>query len=403
MPQGIHREDERLIPAMPPFLRWLAYPRWFLVALAGAVLGSFLAHLLPVWGAFAGGTALYLAGLWLHHRERTRRVLWARVMLDKVPAAMGAGWEVLMAHPRPGEALAERLLAHLLGKDDPAGQPAPSLAAVTAELRTVLRNLNREHLELNQTFQTLKVTVADWSRNLDKTNKINRSILQLNQMVANDSKRVASDMDAASKTASNGIKAVGREIKAMTEIKDTIGSSAEVIQQLSKASEQIGEFVAAITSITRKTNLLALNAGIEAARAGEQGQGFAVVAGEIKTLAEASASASTSAKHLVDDIRRRTEGAINLISSTEKIEENINVVYNAGDVFMEIVKSIRKASALLAEISQALEDQRNDNELMIQLVEKVTHESRRVQDQLDKAQGTLDRVQGYSNRVSTEL
>jgi methyl-accepting chemotaxis protein len=189
----------------------------------------------------------------------------------------------------------------------------------------------------------------------------------------------------------------------MTEIKATIGSSAEVIQQLSKASEQIGEFVSTITSITRKTNLLALNAGIEAARAGEQGQGFAVVAGEIKTLAEASASASTAAKHLVDDIRRRTESAIHLISSTEKIEENINVVYNAGDVFMDIVKSIRKAGGLLAEISQALLDQRNDNELMIQLVEKVSHESKRVQDQLERAQESLDQVQSFSNKMSTEF
>jgi methyl-accepting chemotaxis protein len=388
---------------MPSPLLRLPYPRWFPILLAGAVAGLLLANLLPVWGAVAGGLLAYGVGFLLEWRESSRRNLWARIMLDKVPGAVGEGWEDLLVHPRPAEALSERLLARVLGKDASAERVAPSLAAVTAEIRTVLRNLSREHVELNQSFQTLKVTVADWSRNLDKTNKINRSILQLNQMVANDSKRVASDMDQASRTASNGIKAVGREIKAMTEIKDTIGSSAEVIQQLSRASEQIGEFVSTITSITRKTNLLALNAGIEAARAGEQGQGFAVVAGEIKTLAEASASASTSAKHLVDDIRRRTEGAINLISSTEKIEENINVVYNAGDVFMDIVKSIRKASTLLAEISQALEDQRNDNELMIQLVDKVTQESRRVCDQLEKAQGSLDRVQNYSNKMTVEL
>jgi methyl-accepting chemotaxis protein PixJ len=388
---------------MRSFLRLLIYPGLYGFLLVGALAGAALSVLVSAWAALAGSVLSYFMGLVLDRRLRARRVLRMRAVLDRLPAEMSEGWKDLLFLDEPDEVLAGRLLAKVL--ESMAGPPTPALAQsnVTAEFRVMLRNLNREHIELNQIFQTLKAAVTDWTRNLEKTNKINRSILQINQMVANDSKRVAADMDAASKTASNGIKAVGREIKAMTEIKDTIGSSAEVIQQLSKASEQIGEFVSTITSITRKTNLLALNAGIEAARAGEQGQGFAVVAGEIKTLAEASASASKAAKHLVDDIRRRTEGAITLISSTEKIEENINVVYNAGDVFMDIVKSIRKAGGLLAEISQALVDQRNDNELMIQLVEKVSHESKRVQDQLEKAQDGLDQVQGYTNKMTSEL
>lgn len=388
---------------MSPLFRFLTYRKWFLFLLAGAAAGAALSRFLPVGAALAGAALVHLAGAFRARRERRRKALWARVMLDKVPGAVGGEWEDLLDAPEPAETMSERLLAKLLAVRSYDGRDKDPLTALNAEMRSTLRSLGQEHLELNQSFANLKITVGEWSRNLDKTNKINRSILQLNQMVASDSKKVAADMDMASRTASNGIKAVGREIKAMTEIKDTIGSSAEVIQQLSKASEQIGEFVSTITSITRKTNLLALNAGIEAARAGEQGQGFAVVAGEIKTLAEASASASSAAKHLVDDIRRRTDGAINLISSTEKIEENINVVYNAGDVFMDIVKSIRKAGVLLAEISQALEDQRNDNELMIQLVGQVSQESRRVHDQLAKAQGSMDRAQEFSRKITADL
>ena len=234
-----------------------------------------------------------------------------------------------------------------------------------------LKEFAREQEKIGQTFQIFKETLRDWSSTIEKAGRINKSLLQLNELIVNDSKKVAMDTDEAARSATDGIKSVGKEIKAMTEIKATIGSSAEVIQQLNLASDQIGEFLATITSIARKTNLLALNAGIEAARAGEHGQGFAVVASEIKTLAEASAKASGDVKHLVDDIRAKTASAISLISTTGKIEENVNVVYNAGDVFMNIVKSVRKAGGLLGEISQALDDQRNDNELLLQLINKI--------------------------------
>jgi len=215
----------------------------------------------------------------------------------------------------------------------------------------------------------------------------------------NDSKKVALDTDEAAHSATEGIKSVGKEIKAMTEIKATIGSSAEVIQQLSLASEQIGNFLVAITNIARKTNLLALNAGIEAARAGEHGQGFAVVASEIKILAEASAKASADVKHLVDDIRAKTASAIFLISTTGKIEENVNVVYNAGDVFMNIVKSIRKAGGLLGEISQALDDQRNDNELLLQLINRIHLSGDQVRSRFDLVEQSMEHVQKLSQKM----
>ena len=156
-----------------------------------------------------------------------------------------------------------------------------------------------------------------------------------------------------------------------------------------------------ITSIARKTNLLALNAGIEAARAGEHGQGFAVVASEIKILAEASAKASADVKHLVDDIRSKTASAISLINTTGKIEENVNVVYSAGDVFMNIVKSIRKAGGLLGEISQALDDQRNDNELLLQLINKIYVSGDHVRERFDLVEQSLDQVQKFSRKMKT--
>ncbi len=289
----------------------------------------------------------------------------------------------------------------------PAVEPsAPEASGQPADLRVLLdmvRALMAEQEGVTSSLHGLQEIIRGWTASIEKVSRINKSLSQLNELIVNDSKKVAVDTDTATKSAMDGIKAVGREINAMTDIKATIGSSAEVIQQLSLASDQIGEFLATITSISRKTNLLALNAGIEAARAGEHGQGFAVVASEIKILAEASARASGDVKHLVDDIRQRTASAITLINTTGKIEENVNLVYSAGDVFMSIVKSIRKASSVLGEISQALEDQRNDNDLMLQLITQVYQGGDRARKQFDLVQNNMDELHKNSRRVLEEL
>jgi methyl-accepting chemotaxis protein len=288
----------------------------------------------------------------------------------------------------------------------PESKPEAAPVAADRDLRVLfemVHNLMTEQDSMLTSLHGLQDIIRSWTASIEKVSRINKSLLQLNELIVNDSKKVAVDTDTATKAAMDGIKAVGREINAMTDIKATIGSSAEVIQQLSLASDQIGEFLATITSISRKTSLLALNAGIEAARAGEHGQGFAVVASEIKILAEASARASGDVKHLVDDIRQRTASAITLINTTGKIEENVNLVYNAGDVFMSIVKSIRKASSVLSEISQALEDQRNDNDLMLQLITQVYQGGDRARKQFDLVQNNLDQLQKNSRRVLEEL
>ncbi len=348
-------------------------PRWTLVAAAGAFLG-WVSHFLSwPWGAFLGAVAAWAAATAMWSSWRSRQIRGLRELAQS-PEAPPSLKESLAEFEMQEDPLGSAFRACL---ERPAAPPIPPPSASRPvdrpgrNMATDLREFAQEQEKIGQAFRAFRDTLRDWSSTIEKAGRINKSLLQLNELIVNDSKKVALDTDEAARSATDGIKSVGKEIKAMTEIKATIGSSAEVIQQLNLASDQIGEFLATITSIARKTNLLALNAGIEAARAGEHGQGFAVVASEIKTLAEASAKASADVKHLVDDIRAKTASAISLISTTGKIEENVNVVYNAGDVFMNIVKSVRKAGGLLGEISQALDDQRNDNELLLQLINKI--------------------------------
>ncbi len=360
-----------------------------------------LTYLDRVW-ALGLGALLIWAFVLIVRRPFNPREYFDRILLELSISPASSVLEMVeisKESPDPAKSLMEKLAERVQVLENEKQAGTMKLQAHEPRINENLENLTKEMNVANQTFYDFKDLIKDWASNIEKAGRINKSLLQLNELIVNDSKKVAQDTDSAAKSATDGIKSVGKEIKAMTEIKATIGSSAEVIKQLNLSSEQIGDFLTTITSIARKTNLLALNAGIEAARAGEHGQGFAVVASEIKTLAEASAKAAGDVKHLVDDIRLKTGNAISLISTTGKIEENVNVVYNAGDVFMNIVKSIRKAGVLLGEISQALDDQRNDNELLVQLLHKINSTGGQVNDKFETAQKALDQVQKTSKKL----
>ena len=381
------------------------FPYWALIFLFGGCIGLAFVFLNQPLAFVADGFLVFFFGYVLLKLSRHREVDHLR-RLSQDSSLPDCAKEILSLSERADEPL-EAALKNALEKI-PLNELKPVLYSKPLdlgwpELTNELEAFVQEQEKIVKVFHAFRDVIRDWSSNIEKAGRINKSLLQLNELIVNDSKKVAADTDEAARSATDGIKSVGKEIKAMTEIKATIGSSTEVIQQLNLASDQIGDFLATITTIARKTNLLALNAGIEAARAGEHGQGFAVVASEIKTLAEASAKASGDVKHLVDDIRAKTASAISLISTTGKIEENVNVVYSAGDVFMNIVKSVRKAGGLLGEISQALDDQRNDNELLLQLINKVYLAGDQVKERFESVEDSLGQLQRLSQRMKVML
>jgi methyl-accepting chemotaxis protein len=170
---------------------------------------------------------------------------------------------------------------------------------------------------------------------------------------ASDTARVA---DEALEIAAAGAQAVLGADDAMVSVRDASARAGEVIRALDAKSAEIGTIVDTIGSIAEQTNLLALNAAIEAARAGEQGKGFAVVADEVRKLAEESQGASRSISALVAEIQSDTQSAVGVVDeSAKRTEDGAAVVAQARSAFERIGVSVEDVTARVGQIAAAVQ------------------------------------------------
>lgn len=157
-------------------------------------------------------------------------------------------------------------------------------------------------------------------------------------------------------------------VKGRTVINDTLTGMeviSEKINDLANKSVQIGEIVEVIDDIAEQTNLLALNAAIEAARAGEAGKGFAVVADEVRKLAERSGKATKEISELISSIQKNTEASVEAVASGNTKAQN------AGAMFEEIIKVVKESANKVTDIAAASEEQAAQSTEVLNAVENI--------------------------------
>ncbi len=197
--------------------------------------------------------------------------------------------------------------------------------------------------------------------------------------VAQNSGKAASLAQETVKTAKDGGSVVSDTISGMQQLSDAVSSSATIIAELGKSSDQIGEIVRVIEDIADQTNLLALNAAIEAARAGEQGRGFAVVADEVRKLAERTTKATKEIGDMIRQIQTDTRGAVeSMQQGTVKVTSGVDLVNRTGEALSRIVEMVSESADMIRQIAVASEEQSVATQQIandIENVAKVTKES----------------------------
>jgi methyl-accepting chemotaxis protein len=158
--------------------------------------------------------------------------------------------------------------------------------------------------------------------------------------------------------AQRGGEVVGQTITEMRAIAEQVDASARSISELGKKSEEIGRIIGVINDIADQTNLLALNAAIEAARAGEHGRGFAVVADEVRKLAERTTHATKEVAQSIRDIQDRTGEAVSTIQqSSGRVGKGVELASEAGSSLHEIVGGSDSLRSMVQTIATASDQQ----------------------------------------------
>jgi methyl-accepting chemotaxis protein len=177
----------------------------------------------------------------------------------------------------------------------------------------------------------------------------------------------------AKETAEKGGTVVGETVQGMKDIAETVKVVAETIQVLGTSSDQIGAIITVIDDIADQTNLLALNAAIEAARAGEQGRGFAVVADEVRKLAERTTKATKEIAGMIKKIQDDSAWTIGAIEEgTVRVEKGIVLADKAGAALSDIVKISQELTDMVGQIAAAIEEQSSASEQISKNVEAIS-------------------------------
>ena len=208
---------------------------------------------------------------------------------------------------------------------------------------------------------------------------------------------------ASAKTqADEGEQKVSTAVRQMELIEQSVSESAKVIEELGRESDKIGAIVDAISQIAEQTNLLALNAAIEAARAGEHGRGFAVVADEVRKLAEQSSESAGEIAGLIGSIQAKSKSAVTVMQEgVEQVHNGVGAVDGAGTTFKDIAGMVEKVVDETKEMERIVVTLAESTNTISGAIAKISDKSRSVADESETVSAATEEQTATMNEIAS--
>ena len=249
--------------------------------------------------------------------------------------------------------------------NDEVGVLASAFNRLIESLAAIVRDVTHKSDQLASAAEQLSSVTAQTTVGIQRqSDQIHQVATAMNQMsstvqeVAANAEHASSSADEGNNEAMNGRNVVAKTIAEIGDLAKDVKHSADVIEKLKGDSENIGTVLDVIKTIAEQTNLLALNAAIEAARAGEQGRGFAVVADEVRTLAQRTQESTTEIEELVATLQNGAQEAVEVMErSREKAENTVSQAEHAGTSLDAITQSVASILDMNTQIASAAEEQ----------------------------------------------
>ncbi|MEI7816104.1 MAG: methyl-accepting chemotaxis protein [Desulfuromonadales bacterium] len=263
---------------------------------------------------------------------------------------------------------------------DEVGQLADSSRRVVENLKEILNKVSDTSSQVASASNQLQSTAEQIATGAEEVAAQTSTVATASEEMAATSSDIARNCSMAadssrqtSESATRGSAVVQETITGMGRIAERVKLSAATVENLGKRSEQIGEIVGTIEDIADQTNLLALNAAIEAARAGEQGRGFAVVADEVRALAERTTKATKEISEMIKAIQNETKAAVRAMEEgVSEVEKGAASSEKSGQALEEILSQINEVTMQVNQIATAAEEQTATTSEITSNIQQVT-------------------------------